>query len=222
MRAKEVENMEAPHIATDEHVFIAGQTGTGKSLIAEIYLAGYDYVVKLDTKGEYYERKKKKEPIWRGLTENKDYTVIFHLKDVDQVKTPKIIYVPSFDEQTQEYYNALMKWVYERENTILWIDELMSIADNHIKYPLYLKALMTRGRSKNAAVWALTQRPSDIPSIVLANSSRYFVFTMQLPQDRKKIADATGIPDFLEQPKGHNFWYFKVGNDHAVKARLKL
>jgi DNA helicase HerA-like ATPase len=214
--------MKSPTIKPSEHVFIAGQTGTGKSKLAEIYLRGYDHVVKLDTKGEYYERKRDRKPVWEGLTEGDDYTVIFKLSDIDKVDTPKIIYVPVFEEQSLEYYDALMKWVYERENTILWIDELMSISDSPTRYPLYLRALMTRGRSKNATVWALTQRPMDIPSIILANSSHYFVFTMQLPQDRKKIADATGQPEFLEQPKGYNFWYFKVGSDRPVLARLKL
>ena len=75
---------------------------------------------------------------------------IFHLSYIDKITTPKIIYVPDFEEQTLDYYNALMKFVYDRENTILWIDELMSVADNPRTYPIYLKALMTRGRSKNA------------------------------------------------------------------------
>jgi len=210
------------HIGTDEHVFVAGQTGTGKSFLAEIYLAGFEHVIKLDTKGEVYERRKKKEPIWRGLTENKDYTVIENLSQIEDVETKKIIYAPAFEEQESEFYDALMKYVYERENTILWIDELMSVADSPIRYPKYLRALMTRGRSKNAVVWALTQRPMDIPSIVLANTTHYFVFDMQLPQDRKKIAEATGCPEFLDKPNHRNFWYFKNGDQHPILATLKV
>jgi hypothetical protein len=209
-------------IGTDEHVFICGQTGTGKSVIAEVYLAGYENVVKLDTKGEYYERKKKRQPIWRGLKEKEDYTVIFHLKDIDSVKTSKIIYVPDPEEMTLEYYDALMKWVYKRENTILWIDELMEVAPSPMKYPEQLKALYTRGRSKESVVWACTQRPSDIPSIVFGNSTHFFIFTMQLPQDRDKLVKGTGMPQFYEQPNGHNFWYWKIGTMTPVKARLKL
>jgi hypothetical protein len=209
-------------IGTDEHVFIAGMTGSGKSFLAEVYLAGYDYVVKLDTKGEVFERRKKGLPVWRGLTEGKDYTVIEHLADIDTVETKKIIYAPTFDEQDQEHYNALFKWIYERENTILWIDELMSIADSPTKYPPYLRAIMTRGRSKEAVIWACTQRPMDIPTIVIANCTHYFIFNMQLPQDRKKIAEVTGMPEMLEKPMGRNFWYFKDGNDYVIKATLKV
>src|SRR3954462_5958765 len=140
-----------PSILKSEMVFIAGSTGSGKSILAEIYLAGSDFshVVKLDTKGEYYERREQGEPVWRGLEEGKDYTVCFTLKEVERATTKKIIYVPNFDEQEIPYYDSLMKWVYERGNTVLWIDELMSVAESALRYPKHLKALLSRGRSKN-------------------------------------------------------------------------
>lgn len=209
-------------IKTDEHVFIAGQTGTGKSFLTEVYLSGFDHVVKLDTKGEYFERVRDGQDIWRGLEEGKDFTVIFNLSDLASVETPKIIYVPDFEEQEESFYNALMKWVYERENTTLWIDELMSIADNPRSYPPYLKAIMTRGRSKRVSIWALTQRPVDIPAIILANSTHFFIFDLNLPQDREKIAKATGQPEFLTKPNGYHFWYYKNGTNKPIRAKLTL
>lgn len=208
------------HIQPDEHVFVPGMTGSGKSWLAEIYLAGYDNVVKLDTKGEVYERRKKDEPVWRGLEEGKDFVVVEHLKDLETVQTPKIIYAPHFTEQTLDHYDSLMKWVYERENTTLWIDELMEVAPNPHKYPQYLKAIYTRGRSKNVSIWALAQRTLDIPGIVLSQTTHFFVFNLNQPQDRKKIADATGILEFYEQPGKHIFWYFKLGGLHAERGKL--
>jgi hypothetical protein len=210
-----------PLIGTDEHVFIPGKTGSGKSFLAEVYLRGFTHVVKLDTKGEVFERRKKKQPIWSGLQEGKDFTVIERLQEIDKVKTPKIIYAPIFEEQTLEYYDSLLKWVYLRENTTIWIDELMSIAEVS-KYPPYLKACMTRGRSKDVSVWALTQRPMDIPTIVLANTTHFFVFNLNLPQDRKKMAETTGMMEFLESPGYRNFWYYKDGEEEAVKATLDV
>lgn len=210
------------YIQPDEHVFICGQTGTGKSKVAEIYLAGADAVVKLDTKGEYYERRKKGESAWQGLVEGRDFTVITKLGDIDKVPTEKIIYVPDPEEMNEEYYNSLMGWIYKRENTILWIDELMEVCPSPAKYPSHLKSLYTRGRSKEATVWACTQRPSDIPSIVFGNSTHFFIFTMQLPQDRDKLVKGTGMPEFYEQPGGHYFWYWKIGTEEPVKAILRF
>ena len=43
-------------IKIDEHVLIARQPGTGNSFLTEVYLSGFDHVVKPDTKGEYFER----------------------------------------------------------------------------------------------------------------------------------------------------------------------
>lgn len=212
-----------PFIPTDEHVFIAGMTGSGKSYAAERYLAGYEHVVKLDTKDETSERRRSNKPVWAGLTEGKDFTVVTRLSDLEAVTTKKIVYVPDFEEQNLDTYNALFKWIYLRENTILWIDELMSIADNPSRYPPYLKALYTRGRSKEATVWALTQRPMDIPTIVMANSTHFFIFNLNMPQDRDKVAKATGWPEFLEMPGKYNFWYLDIAEgEPPVRATLDL
>lgn len=210
-------------IGTDEHVFISGMTGSGKSVTAEHYLAGYDHVIKLDTKDEVSERRRKKLPLWKGLEEGKDYVVVTRLAELDNVTTHKVIYVPEFDEQTQDHYNSLFKWVYERQNTILWIDELMSIADNPSRYPPYLKALYTRGRSRDAVVWALTQRPMDIPTIVMANSTHFFIYNLNMPQDREKVAKATGYPEFYDLPGKYVFWYLNITAAVApVRGQLDL
>jgi DNA helicase HerA-like ATPase len=222
MNRKEVGNMGQIHIKPDEHVFIPGMTGSGKSVLAEVYLAGFQNVVKLDTKGEVYERRKKGEEVWRGLVEGKDFTVVEHLADLSEVKTPKIIYAPHFTEQTLEHYDALLKWVYDRENTTIWVDELMEVCPSAMKYPPYIKAIMTRGRSKNVSMWALAQRTIDIPTIVLANTTHFFVFNLNQPQDRKKLADSTGVMEFYYQPGKYKFWYFKLGQTHAVRGQLKL
>lgn len=211
------------YIKPDEHVFIPGMTGSGKSVLAEVYLAGMEQsVVKLDTKGEVYERRKKGEDIWRGLEEGKDFVVVEYLKDLPEVTTKNIIYAPHFTEQDMDHYDSLLKWVYMRENTTIWIDELMEVSPSPLKYPPYLKALYTRGRSKNVSVWALAQRTIDIPGIVISQTSHFFVFNLNQPQDRKKLADSTGILEFYQQPGTYTFWYFKLGQTYAVKGTLKL
>lgn len=209
-------------IGNNEHVFVAGQTGTGKSFMTEVYLSGFQFVVKIDTKGEYYERIREGAEVWRGLEQDKDYTVIFNIADLDKVETDKIIWVPDWDEQTPEYYDACLMWCYNRENTTVWIDELMSIAENPRSFPPGIKAIATRGRSKNVSMWALTQRPVDIPSIVLANSTHFFVFDLGLPQDREKLVKVTGQLEFLEKPTGYYFWYYRNGSNHPIKAKLTL
>lgn len=211
--------MEMNTIPIDRHVLVCGATGTGKSFLAEHYLRGYDYVVKLDTKQETDERYKDGKSPWLGLTEGKDFTVCRHFTDLDDIETKKIIYTPDFEDMTEETYNDFFKWIYLRGNTILWIDELMSIGSVQ-SYPIELKRLATMGRSKGVGVWSCTQRPSGIPAIVPANITYVFCFNLTLPQDRKKMVDTTGMTEFSRIPGGHNFWYYKMGDEKPVKAVL--
>lgn len=205
-----------PH---NKHVMVCGMTGTGKSFLCETYLRGYRYVVKLDTKGETDERYAEGKSPWEGLREHVDFTVCRTLDELDEIDTDKIIYCPSFDDQTQENFDVFFNWIFERGNTILWIDELMSVGSVQ-RYPRGLGRLMQQGRSKGVGVWSCTQRPSGIPAIVPASCSYFFVFDMALPQDRKKLVETTGMIELNEMPTGYNFWFYKMGDRQTVKAIL--
>lgn len=209
-------------IAPNERVFVSGMTGSGKSFFTEAFTASFEYVVKLDTKGEFDERRAAGQSVWKGLEEGRDFTVVEHLQDLPNVTTPKIIYAPTFLEQTKETYNTFFQWIYERGNTTLWIDELMSIAENAVTSIPYLRAIYTRGRSKGVGCWACSQRPMDVPTISLANSEHFITFDLMLNQDRKKVVDITGVPQLYERPpEKYQFWYYKVGEEKPLLCRLK-
>ena len=211
---------QANEIPTNKHVLVCGMTGTGKSFLCEQYLTRYEYVVKLDTKGETDERLAMGVSAWDSLQEGKDFTIVRNFDLLDEVDTKKIIFVPDYDEQTQETFNRFFRWIFERGNTVLWIDELMSIGTVN-SYPRELGRLLTQGRSKNIGCWCCTQRPSGIPSIVPANCTYFFVFDMALPQDRKKLVETTGMMEMYEMPNGYNFWFYKMGDKATVKAIIK-
>ena len=206
-------------IPPNKHVLVTGMTGTGKSFLCENYLRGYDYVVKLDTKNETEERRLNGESPWDGLTEDEDFTVVYSIDELEFVETPKIIFVPPFDF-TIDDYDRFFFWIFRRGNTILWIDELMSIGTAN-RYPKELLRLMTQARSKNVGVWVCTQRPSGIPVIVPSNCHYFFVFDLANIDDRKKMYQVTGMKEMLEMPTGFNFWYYKMGDKNCVKAILK-
>lgn len=206
-------------IPPNKHVLICGTTGTGKSYLAEQYLKGYKFVIKLDTKNETDERRRKGLSAWEGLIEGQDFTVCSNFDDLDNIDTDKIIFNPSYYEQTEELFNQFFDWVFLRENTIVWIDEVMGIGTSQ-KMPRSLLRCYTQGRSKNVGLWACSQRPAGIPTIILANSDYYFIFNLNNINDRKRMYEMTGMREMLELPKGHNFWYYKIGNERAVKAVL--
>lgn len=207
------------YIEPNAHVFIAGATGSGKSFLAEEYLRGYDYVIKLDTKLEVEERREAGLSPWRGLEEGKDFEVCYTLQDCQQSELPKIIYAVPYDEQNEDTYNAFFKWVFERKNTIIWIDELMSFTSS-FKWPYELGRVMIMGRSKGVGVWACTQRPQGIPSIVMANCKYFFIFRLNRYEDRKTVVNNTGFTEMMQTPDGHEFWYCKMGDEAAKLCYL--
>lgn len=208
-------------IKRDEHVFICGMTGSGKSYLAEAYLTNYDYVIKLDTKDEASERLKKGKSAWTGLELGKDFEIVRNFEDIFDVESKKIIFVPDYDEQSEETFNRFFRFCFDRENTIIWVDELMSIGTVH-RYPKELGRIYQQGRSKNVSIWACSQRPSGVPIIATANSTHFFVFQMGNFNDRKRMVDSTGMEQMLELPEKHAFWYYKMGETSCKQARLKV
>lgn len=214
-----------PSIPLGEHVLICGQTGTGKTFLAETYLAGYkESVVMLDTKGQYWERKEEKKSAWIGLKENRDFVMVDRLKDLPEAgeKFNKIIYTPVHSEMSFEHYNSFFEWVYNRKHTVAWVDEVMSVCPNTMKLPEYYRAILTRGRSRRTSVWSLSQRPSGIPNLIISESKNVFCYDLQLPQDREKMANITGVKEFLTMPGYRKFWYWHAGEMKAIKATLQV
>lgn len=211
------------NIGMDEHVFVCGGTGSGKTMLCEVYLANVDsMVIKLDSKLEALEKLKKGVPIWYSL-KNEDIQIIERLEELPHVTKNRVIYCPIPEEMNSDFYNELGEWVYKKGDCILWIDEMMSVADSPQRYPFSLKKLYTRGRFINAVVWCCTQRPMDIPTIILANTEHYFIFNTPLPQDRKKIVDSTGCSEFWSLLDKFQFRYTRLGSTKASKPlKLKL
>ncbi len=199
------------YIPADQHVFIAGRTGSGKTYLARKYLVGYENVFCLDTKGTTNWEEVPKDQI----------TIVKHLKDLPRVRTPKCIYRPTWDEMNEDFYNEFFKFVYKRGHTICWIDEVMSVTPNAQRIPSWYKAILTRGRELGVAAWSLTQRPSGINLLPISEASHLMVFDLNLPQDRKRIADVSGADEFNSKPGQYKFWYYNVKSDRAVLAQLK-
>ena len=202
-------------IRRSEHVFMAGGTGSGKTFLSSHYLSKYSNVIVLDTKGMFDN--------WDYMSD-KELTIVERLTDLENVKTPKIIYRPIFQEMTQEVYNLFFSWVYRRKNTTVLIDEVMQISPNPHILPEWLRGCLQRGRQKNVSIWALTQRPKSISPLFLSESTHIFVFRLNMEQDREKVVDVTGQYQFMQKPEKHCFWYLNLTDDNGkiVKGKLEV
>jgi len=202
-------------INTSEHVFIAGSTGSGKTILGKAYLSRKKNVVVLDTKGTFYF-----EPF---LLED-DYVIITELSRLEEAskKFDKIVYRPRLEELNDEYYDLFFKWCYFRRNTTVLVDEAMQVVKNAHTIPEYYKGILTRGRELNVSVWSLTQRPSGLNQLILTESTHYFIFRLTHINDRKKIAEITGQEQFIKPPHGYQFRYWKAGGMKTELSILKI
>jgi hypothetical protein len=197
-------------VGPDEHTFIPGRNGTGKSWTARKIHSREPYIVVHDTKGDWkWPEVPKHEIAW-----------VTKLAELRHVRKRKIVYTPVKDELEWEAYEIFYDWVYERQNCRVIVDELMQVCPSPMKVPSGLKGCWTRGRSRRTSVAACTQRPMTIPNLAISEAMFFYILDLNLPQDRAKIVEVSGVPDFYKRPGNRSLWFYKMGEDRAVKLKL--
>jgi len=203
-------------IKDSHHVFIAGTTGSGKTFLAKTYLAGSDKpVFVLDTKRTFE---------WEQIPD-KQLIICNRLEQIPNATAnyKYIIYRPEFDEQTQEFFNSFFKYCFQLRNCTVYVDEAMQVCPNPYKMPEYYKAILTQGRELNVNVWSASQRPSNIPVLIMSESAHWFIFRLNAPADRKKLIDYTGYDEFDEILPQYVFLYYDTNSiKMPVKGRLSV
>lgn len=189
------------HIKNNEHVFIAGMTQSGKSFLGEVYLTNVTpktYV--LDTKGLFDFT----------MLNDEQKEIVYSLDELPKTKTNKVIYKPNYMELNKETYEKFFAYCLANPPCIVVVDEVMQICDNPFDIPLSYKGILTRGMQLGVSVWSLTQRPAQIPRIIMSESTHYFIFKLNDTTDRERLAKQTGYKEFLDKIPKRYFWYFNT------------
>jgi|WetSurMetagenome_2_1015567.scaffolds.fasta_scaffold01217_9 hypothetical protein len=185
------------NIKGSEHVFISGFTGSGKTYLSIQYLKNsLKHVFIFDTKNDLDDF---------AIFENSYYfTSINDLFKINfkKIKIPSLfIYQPDIHEvNNPEIHDKFFKFCYDKKNCTILVDEVTSVCKNVFTLPFYYMSILSRGRSRNTNVWSLSQRPAQIPPLILTESTHMFSFHLNNKNDRKRLFDQTGIQDFLTQP----------------------
>lgn len=215
-------------IKNDEHVFVTAITGGGKTHLMKNYLASRNVVIKLDTKQEALTDIRDGKNPWEQVPLS-DLVIITDfeaLKKHDFKRKRKVIYVPDFDEiDDKAFYEEFFKWAFRKFQDpnipfVMWVDELKDVCPSPYYMPRYLKALYTKGRFFKSVVWAASQEPRNMPSLVLSQSTHFFVFDLPRSEDRKRLANDCGTNDFLQLLDKYVFLYFRRGWRNAVKGKI--
>ncbi len=183
------------NIMQDQHVFIAGKTGSGKTTLAMFLLFNVNRLIVVDNKDSLAD--------WN--VEND--TPINRLK----VKDEKPIRIRVI---TNEKAIPLLELAYITGNVTVYIDEMSALVPPRSKPPQVIYDLLQRGRSRNISVWSSTQRPTLVPLESISEATHFFVFRLNLEDDRKRIASIAG-KKMLEPVKDkHGFFYLNDETDN--------
>jgi ABC-type oligopeptide transport system ATPase subunit len=193
----------------DSRTIIVGKTGCGKTTLATKLLNLYGRVFVLDSKAEL---------------RLKNYIVFNTLDKVQSAKYNRIIYSPNASELlNKETIDDFFAYVYNQRDCCVYIDELLSITQHQFDIGYHLKAILTRGRSRNIACIMSTQSPMRLPHYVLSQAEYYYVFQLRLPQDRKRIYEITGLSEEKQQSlRKYEFLCATEFEIYDTKFRLKI
>lgn len=199
-------------IAADERVTIVGSSGSGKSYGAASLLRYQKRVLIFDTKGS-----KSLERDGYHIIENEDDLQYMGWK---MYKDDTFIFRPNpflSREEIHDLADRVCRFVYTNGNMILYVDEGMHVT-TPTRAPDMLHALATRGRERGAGLWLASQRPKQIPMILLSEANHFFVFSLRLEADRKRIDEVSEFPITREVAnlKKREFMYINPDRDRLT------
>lgn len=183
---------------------LVGKTGSGKSALAIQLMQSLPRpVLIVDTKWAASLLKSAKTYGWEVVSEIPDQWdgVILWRPDADMLADPYAL---------DAELDALVR---SHQICTVYIDELYQLHKNGRAGPGII-GLWTRGREMGFTVLAATQRPAWVSTFCLTESDQYYIFTLTLPDDRKKLAECLGCPEIVpEAVLKYWFWYVVQGDN---------
>jgi hypothetical protein len=170
----------AIQITSNQRVFTAGRTGSGKTFLEHHILAGIKRLVALDPKGTLGSVT---SPGW-NLTDwsDKGRKALLAGEPV-RLRVP----APLNGDWTPYLWD-----VYRAGNVVLYVDEMYGVVPPGKAAPEPLIACYTRGRELGIGVHAATQRPAWVPLVTMSEADWFFVFRLTLDEDRRRLASFMG------------------------------
>lgn len=159
----------------DEHLFIPGRNGSGKTQAAVWHLAQRSYPTRpwliVDYKGD-------------GLIAELSELRGVHLIDVKHKmpKTPGIYIVRPIAGHDDAAIDALLWSAWNNQRTGVYIDEGLMLGKSRA-----YRAILTQGRSRNVPMIVLAQRPVFLDRFTISEASYYQVFYIHDRRDQETL-----------------------------------
>lgn len=185
--------MDALTIGSRQRGILTGQTGSGKSTLAKYLIRDRRNLLVIDPKHEF-------DP-------GRPHKIVKTLHGLSRSREDCIVYRPEPEDNDPDRYDILFRWVYERRNTFVYIDELTAVTKSALSYPMWLRAIYVQGRSMGIGILAATQRPTLIPLFCLSEAQKFWSFYLLLQNDRRRMAEWMGEIVETEPQERYGFYY---------------
>jgi hypothetical protein len=182
-----------PKIRINDRLFIAGMTGTGKSILTHYLFRKIPVrLPKEDEDGNMVPGH------WRlaiDITDSiyDDAVTFYDSTVIPWDVSPSLRWVPTNFETLEQDCNLLYLQIIAHGNCWVWLDEANEISSAH-KTVAGLRKTLLQGRKFQVGHAGVTPRPVDISKSLITQSEHHFIFPLQDSDDRLRIAKNLGMP----------------------------
>lgn len=212
-----------------EYITILGPKGYGKTTLLLELSKRRKYIV-------IFANKVKDKTLSRFIARN-NFDVVSSWEKVGH-KENKIVLWPTFEGiesfRTQEavFRNAIsgttkQLGIFKQGGWTIALDEMLYLTGpDGIGLDKEIKMLYTQGRSNDISLLAGSQRPRDIPQVMLSQADHFFFFRYTDRYELDRIANVTGniaqvVRDIVPSLKKHEFMYIHRETDSFVVSQVE-
>lgn len=198
--------MQKISLRSDERVLICGKTGSGKTFLARYVTRSLSRLVVLDGKGTLSD--------WNLAPYDGDARRA--LMQNEPIRT-RVIAPLGVDNA--DFWDEVLRVCFVSGNVTIYIDELYAVAPPNTRASNVLWSCYTRGRELGVGVWSSTQRPVWIPLFALSEAEHFFMFRLQLNDDRARMSEFMGADVLIPIRDLHGFYYSRAIDDNPEYNR---
>src|SRR5262249_39904615 len=148
----------------------------------------------------------------------------YNFEQLQEAEESRLIYRPNYRESLDPYaQDAFFEWVYESRFTRVYVDEAYALLGGSSP-SFHLQACLSRGRERGISTVVATQRPKRIPLITMSEAENFYIFRLNLIEDRMRVYELTGIDPIeqMELKRFEFFYYNAVWGQRSGRLRLNL